>query len=53
MSYEIPVEPTFAADGSEFTDKELAEAHRRGMEQIRAGKCVRVSMEELERLANE
>ena len=34
-------------------DEELAEAHRRGMEQIRAGQCVRVSMEELERMATE
>ena len=46
----IPIDP---ADKSEFTDEELAEAHRRGMEQIRAGKCVRVGMEELERMENE
>lgn len=43
----------FEADRSEFTDEELAEAHRRGMEQIRAGKCVRVSMADLEKIANE
>ena len=43
----------FAADSSEFTDEELAEAHRRGMEQIRAGQCVRVSMADLERMADE
>ena len=45
-----PVDP---ADKSEFTDEELAEAYRRGMEQIRAGQCVRVSMEELKKIANE
>ena len=43
----------FPADRSEFADEELAEAHRRGMEQIRAGQCVRVSMKDLERMADE
>ena len=43
----------FPADKSEFTDEELAEIHRRGMEEIQAGKCVRVTMTDLERMANE
>ena len=43
----------FHADQSEFTDEELAQAHRRGMEQIEAGQCVRVSMEDLEKFAHE
>ena len=43
----------FPADESEFTDEELAEAHRRGMEQIHAGQCVRVSMAELEKMSDE
>ena len=42
----------FAVDKSAFTDEELAEAHRRGMEQIHAGQCVRVSMEDLENMAD-
>ena len=33
-----------------FTEKEMAELHRRGMEEIRAGKGIRVSMETLERM---
>ena len=40
----------FPAEKSEFTDEELAEAHRRGMEQIQAGQCVRVSMADLEKM---
>lgn len=43
----------FPAEKSEFTDEELAEAHRRGMEQIQAGKCVRVTMDDLEKMADE
>ena len=43
----------FKVDENEFTDEELAEAHQRGMAQIKAGKCVRVSMADLERMANE
>ena len=43
----------FPAEKSEFTDEELAEAHRRGMEQIQAGQCVRVSMADLEKMADE
>ena len=43
----------FHVDKDEFTDEELAEAHRRGMAQIQAGKCVRVSMADLEKMANE
>ena len=38
-------------DKQEFTDEELAEAHQRGMAQIDAGKYVRVTMEELEKMA--
>ena len=37
----------FQANESEFTDEELADAHRRGMEQIRTGKYVRVCLEDL------
>ena len=42
----------FHVDEGEFTDEELAEAHRRGMAQIQAGKYVRVSMSDLEKIAN-
>ena len=41
------------ADPYLFTEEEMAEIHRRGMEEIRAGKGIRVSMETLERMANE
>ncbi|MBR3569822.1 MAG: hypothetical protein IKN96_03330 [Oscillibacter sp.] len=36
-----------------YTEEEMEEIHRRGMEEIRAGKGIRVSMETLERMADE
>lgn len=43
----------FHVDKNAFTDEELAEAHQRGMAQIKAGHCVHVSMADLEKMANE
>ena len=49
----LQINPESEEDKSEFTDEELAEAHQRGMAQIKAGRCVRVSMTDLERMVNE
>lgn len=36
-----------------LTEEEMIEIHKRGMEEIKAGKGIRVSMETLEEMANE